>query len=109
MAKLDESTLVQMGREYPDYGAGYVVGKVGIIAKLAKRHETACVNACNTGDEKYDRQIERIEAKLDSECASLFPGTVVKTQRDPRGATVKLLPPSGATNDWGREGLCVLA
>lgn len=23
--------------------------------------------------------------------------------------TTALLPPSGATNDWGREGLCVLA
>lgn len=26
---------------------------------------------------------------------------------DPRGAVVKLRVPSGATNDWGREGICV--
>lgn len=26
---------------------------------------------------------------------------------DPRGATVKLRVPSGKTNDWGQEGICV--
>jgi hypothetical protein len=26
---------------------------------------------------------------------------------DPRGAVVKLKVPSGKTNDWGREGICV--
>lgn len=26
---------------------------------------------------------------------------------DPRGAVVKLVMPSGVTNDWGRTGLCV--
>lgn len=26
---------------------------------------------------------------------------------DPRGAVVKLQVPSGRTNDWGREGVCV--
>ena len=28
-------------------------------------------------------------------------------QGDPRGATVKLKVPSGATNDWRRQGICV--
>lgn len=28
---------------------------------------------------------------------------------DPRGATVKLKVPSGYTNDWGQEGVCVPA
>jgi len=28
-------------------------------------------------------------------------------QGDPRGAVVKLKVPSGKTNDWGREGVCV--
>lgn len=26
---------------------------------------------------------------------------------DPRGCTVKIVVPDGATNDWGREGICV--
>lgn len=26
---------------------------------------------------------------------------------DPRGAVLKLKVPSGRTNDWGREGVCV--
>jgi len=28
-------------------------------------------------------------------------------QGDPRGACVKLIAPSGYTNDWGRQGICV--
>jgi hypothetical protein len=26
---------------------------------------------------------------------------------DPRGCTVKVVVPSGKTNDWGKEGICV--
>lgn len=38
----------------------------------------------------------------------LSPYNVVPVfQGDPRGATVKLQVPSGRTNDWGREGICV--
>ncbi len=32
-----------------------------------------------------------------------------KFQGDPRGAVVKLVVPSGNTDDWGREGICVPA
>jgi len=31
----------------------------------------------------------------------------VKLSGDPRGYTVKLIVPSGRTNDWGREGIGV--
>ena len=113
MPKLDESTLVQMGREYPTVGAGYIVDTMREIARLAQRHHTQCENACNYADEKYDRAIERIEIKIQKRLAEL--GKLADTpacaifQHDPRGATVKLGVPSRTTNDWGHEGLCVLA
>ena len=34
-------------------------------------------------------------------------GFGVLTQGDPRGAVLKITVPSGRTNDWGREGICV--
>lgn len=34
-------------------------------------------------------------------------GFTVLTQGDPRGAVLKIKVPSGRTNDWGREGICV--
>jgi hypothetical protein len=34
-------------------------------------------------------------------------GIVPKFGGDPRGCVLKLQVPSGATNDWGREGVCV--
>lgn len=108
MAKVDESTLVQMGREYPDMGAGAVVERLRDIATLAKRHESLCVRYCNEGDFNPKR-IENAEKRIADLLKIMFPGTGFIAQRDPRGATIKLNPPSGATNDWGREGLCVLA
>lgn len=35
------------------------------------------------------------------------PRFVAITQGDPRGACVKIQVPSGFTDDWGREGVCV--
>jgi hypothetical protein len=34
-------------------------------------------------------------------------GLSARLNGDPRGAVVKLAVPSGYTNDWGREGVCV--
>lgn len=31
----------------------------------------------------------------------------VITQGDPRGCVLKIAVPSGKTNDWGREGICI--
>jgi hypothetical protein len=111
--KINESTLIQMGREYPTVGAGYIVHTMRELARLAKRHHTACENACNYADEKYERQIARIEVQIQALLAKLGKeaGSSASAifQHDPRGATVKLAVPSRASNDWGQHGLCVLA
>lgn len=54
--------------------------------------------------EKRDRQLEK---RIRSIVEGLGPGFGVIFQGDPRGCTVKVVVPSGRTNDWGREGICV--
>lgn len=41
--------------------------------------------------------------------AKMLAGTpfVANFQGDPRGAAIKVKVPSGRTNDWGNEGICV--
>ena len=45
-----------------------------------------------------EERIARIVASLG--CKAVFSG-------DPRGSCVKIQVPSGYTNDWGKEGVCV--
>lgn len=82
------------------------------LIRLATAHQQAMTDYCNGKFEAYDAEGEvnprlaslrkRIE---ESAKGAGLPGVVF--QGDPRGATVKLLLPSGATNDWGKEGWIV--
>lgn len=53
-------------------------------------------------DEKKEERIQQHVLALckEFECLPDFSG-------DPRGATLKIQVPSGFTNDWGKEGICV--
>ncbi len=48
------------------------------------------------------RQEDLVRATLPDGYSPVFSG-------DPRGCTLKIKVPSGYTNDWGKEGLCVPA
>ncbi len=54
--------------------------------------------------EKWESQLEK---RIRAIVADMGPGFGVVFQGDPRGCTVKVTVPSGRTNDWGREGICV--
>ena len=60
---------------------------------------------------RHEQWTEKREAQLEKRIraivAELGDGFGVVFQGDPRGCTVKLTVPSGRTNDWGREGICV--
>jgi hypothetical protein len=60
---------------------------------------------------KFEAAIEKKESLLESRMraivAELGSGFGVTFNGDPRGSTVKVTVPSGRTNDWGREGICV--
>lgn len=57
----------------------------------------------------FERRLEAKEARIENRIKVLAEilgfGTIL--QGDPRGSTVKLTVPSGYTNDWGKEGVCV--
>lgn len=61
--------------------------------------------------ERFERALEKkesqIEARIRAIVGELGAGFGVLFQGDPRGSTVKITVPSGYTNDWGREGICV--
>lgn len=81
-------------------------------ATLGRIAENQC-NGYQTWDYKWDEKAakrdelkaERIEKKVTELCA-LFDCTPI-FQGDPRGNVLKIQVPTGYTNDWGREGICV--
>jgi hypothetical protein len=79
---------------------------VAATLKMGKRHsrlqETACNRELSVSEKKEE---ERLEGKM-ADLMGLF-GIKVKLGGDPRGCTVKLLLPSGRTNDFASEGYCV--
>ena len=89
----------------------YRVGELGReLMRRAQRLHGYAVAACNysmtPGQEKRQEGIERRVVAL---VAAIGPGWRADTQRDPRGAVLKILMPSGRYNSWGgREcGYCV--
>jgi len=54
--------------------------------------------------EKREQQLEKRMREI---CAGLGAGFVPVFSGDPRGVTVKVQVPSGKTDDWGKEGICV--
>lgn len=81
------------------------------------RHKLSTLDRAFCGEEEPKRLAKHWPNVTCSTCRSLrleqivaekLPkGFGVKTQGDPRGAVLKITVPSGKTNDWGREGICV--
>ena len=100
-----------LAREVPDMRP-YSVGDLAAnLIRLGKRANTLAVALCNGWVEQgaYDRRHEAIKAKLDGLADGLFltAGWGYSVGGDPRGCVLKLTVPSGYTNDFGREGVCV--
>ena len=109
-------------------GEGLTVETTRLLLRHATTIERLAVAACN-GDWPADNG-ER-KTKVCSQCESLWAPSsfrkgvcpdcreeqIVKAllpdgytalfNGDPRGCTLKITVPSGRTNDWGRDGLCV--
>lgn len=92
-----------MTREFP--GTADLAGKLAELLRAARAHGRLQEQACNEQvpdghDAKCEQRIRTICTAIHPECKPVFSG-------DPRGATVKLVLPSGKTNDWGGTGICV--
>lgn len=86
------------------------------IAELLCRHgktyarlqEIWCNVEMTERQEKYwQRRESLIERRIRQLCTELGPDFEPIFDGDPRGNTVKVKVPSGRTNDWGKEGICV--
>lgn len=80
------------------------------LALAAGEHKRLQEISCNLPVSVEEQQhLDRYETAIQEFLKELLaPYNVVPVfQGDPRGATVKLRVPSGKTNDWGREGICV--
>ena len=79
---------------------------VGHVLRQSIRYQHLQEAACNRGltvaEDWTERRIEDNLAEVLShyQMRPMFQG-------DPRGATVKIVVPSGKTNDWGNTGICV--
>jgi hypothetical protein len=70
-------------------------------ATLQRLAETACNRTLTKWEERTDENETRaMELCLPEGFSAVFSG-------DPRGAVVKIKVPSGRTNDWGQQGICV--
>ena len=83
---------------------------IGVLASSLRREaryfhgyaEAMCNREIEPHEEKSN---ERRRTLLKTLLASLGCGAIIS--QDPRGCCLKLTVPSGFTNDWGREGVCV--
>lgn len=78
------------------------------LCKVGRALDRLAEAACN--GELTDRQMQR-QARLRvgavALCKALGPGFSPIFGGDPRGCVLKLRVPSGAANDWGKDGYCV--
>ena len=103
MNKEQITFCILMAREIPADAPLVLTDVLHDLMRLARHHKKLQEMACNEPvpeghDEKCEGRIRELCEEIN--CVPVFSG-------DPRGCTVKLKVPSGRTNDWGREGICV--
>lgn len=100
-----------MARELPRLSD---VGRRQLLT-YAKRHYRYQEMRCGDGSQDQERNAELAElAELETpnlraliEALIVPAGGGVVFGGDPRGCTVKITVPSGKTDDWGEDGICV--
>ena len=91
-----------------DHSITQVIDLAHWLQRLAATHNRYAEADCNRGltpDEEKRNDI--LELMVAHQCKQWGMGVVFSG--DPRGATIKLRLPSGKTDDWGKQGLCVPA
>ena len=107
-------------------GKGSARRTAELLCRHSKTYARVQVNLCNgvewdarfdtnesfarrrDAQQEYARKRDaQLEKRIRTLVAELGEGFSVVLGGDPRGCTVKLIVPSGKTNDFGREGICV--
>lgn len=98
-----------LAREYPKASESAITDAgVGLIY-CATRQARIALKLCN-GDitqESFDRRRRELEKLVGVIVRPLSDSVEVVFNNDPGGAALKLVLPSGRTNDFGGEGYCV--
>lgn len=105
-----EEFIAIMQAEFPDRSTGEVLTMARQFMRYSatsnRLAETICsVDLGPAGNERIAREDEANDARIEALAAKW--GMKAVLSGDPRGCTVKLQVPSGRTNDWGQEGICV--
>ena len=81
----------------------------GICGYHTINPEIVCDCDAFNGEHESIPRIDRQTARIERHLTELLAKYSIKPdfQGDPRGCCVKLIVPSGKTDDWGRTGLCV--
>ena len=97
-----------LARECPQISALGVVAIAQKLMRLGATFNRMAVEQCNREwTEADEKKRERIRQRIMMLSDDLGFDKTPRFQNDPRGCTVKLRVPSGRTNDWGQEGICV--
>ena len=110
--QLRRELYLKIGQEYPTAPASQLADTVGKLLRFGAQLHTLAERICSVDmggkefeeTEKRQAQYERL---VRSECEGVDPPMEPVFSGDPRGNTVKLRVPSGRTDDWGQEGICV--
>lgn len=75
------------------------------LMRLAKRHHRLQEDYCNGLRQEGDKATDRNEKRITTLATAL--NMKAYFSGDPRGCTVKLIVPSGFSDSWDHEGICV--
>lgn len=107
MSKDRDEFVAVLAREATGKTIREIITAAGILCRLGRAYLRLQEIDCNTGLSDRERATEsRVESRIRATAATIGV-SAVRFGGDPRGATVKLVLPSGLTNDWCREGWCV--
>jgi len=110
-AKETGEFIAIMAKELPKEWGGYAIRHwcfriMRVSTTLQRLGEELCnipmSEKQQARHEKKDDQAESLAKRILAEV-----GMTAVIGGDPRGAAIKIIVPSGKTNDWGQEGICV--
>ena len=111
-AQLRREFFLKLWQEYPKASSGQLIETAGKLMRYGAQLHTIAERVCSVDMggkdfEKTEKRQAQYERLVRSECEGVEPPMEPVFSGDPRGHTVKLRVPSGRTDDWGREGICV--
>ncbi len=110
-AKETGEFIALMAKELPNEWGGYAIERwcsriMRVSTTLQRLAEESCNIEMNEKQAaRHDRKDDQAEALAKRILAEV--GMTALIGGDPRGAAIKIKVPSGKTNDWGQEGICV--